>query len=212
MTWLILPQLRFRGISAASSRHVDGLARQLDEMAAALAEPWPPDHEEWADRDALLAKTAAQVRDAVQEAEESAKANPRRRRHHRDLGQDYRDLRSLERMTFRVQDITDVLASVIWEERAGTTVPLELTDELAGALSSTADLVRGWDADDVDDRLERAQAAVDALSAALRAAASENASVNATASMAMSLRRIIGTVRRRATETESSQDRQEAGS
>ena len=100
-------------------------------------------------------------------------------------------------MTFQVQDITDVLASVIWEERAGTTVPPEVSEELAAALSATAHLVRGWDADDVGDRLERAQAAVDALSSALRAAATEDVSVNATASMAMSMRRIVGTVRRR---------------
>ena len=200
VNWLILPPLRFRGIAAASSRHVDALSRQLDEMAAALVESWPPDHEEWAGRDAQLAETASQVRAAVHEAEESAKANPRRRRHPRDLDEDFRDLRALERMTFQVQDITDVLASVIWEERAGTSIPVGLTDELAGALTSTADLVRGWGADDVGDRLERAQGAVDRLSSALRAAATEDASVNATASLAMSMRRIIGTVRGRATE------------
>ena len=200
VNWLVLPPLHFRGIAAASARHVDALARQLDEMAAALVEPWPPDHEEWASRDGQLAQTASGVREAVHEAEESATANPRRRRHPRDLGQDVRDLRFLERMTFQVQDITDVLASVIWEEHAGTTVPLELTGELEAALASPAPLVRGWEHDDVGDRLERAQAAVDALSAALRAAASQDSSVNATASMAMSLRRMIGTVRRRATD------------
>ena len=197
VNWLILPPLRFRGIAAASSRHVDSLARQLEEMSAALVESWPPDHEEWAGRDVQLAETASRVREAVHDAEESAKANPRRRHHPRDLTEDFRDLRSLERMTFQVQDITDVLASVIWEERAGTTVPPEVSEELAAALSATAHLVRGWDADDVGDRLERAQAAVDALSSALRAAATEDVSVNATASMAMSMRRIVGTVRRR---------------
>jgi hypothetical protein len=108
-------------------------------------------------------------------------------------------LRAIERVTFQVQDITDVLSSAIWEERAGTSVPSDLTEHLAEALEATATLLQGWDdGDGLPELLERAHSAVDGVSAALRAAASREASVNATASVAMSLRRIIGIVSRRA--------------
>lgn len=199
VNWLIMPPLHFQAVSSASSRQRDALARQLEEMGAAMTESWPPDHEDWAERNDLLGETAREVRQAVHQAELSAKANPRRRRHPRDLGEDLKDLRAIERVTFQVQDITDVLASVIWEERAGTTVPPQLTDELAEALKATGALVRGWDnRENVGDHLDQAQAAVDVLSSALHAAASEESSVNATASVAMSLRRIVGVVRGRA--------------
>jgi hypothetical protein len=135
----------------------------------------------------------------VHRAEESARANHRRRRHPRDLAQDLRHLRAVERVTFQVQDITDVLSSAIWEERAGTIVPPDLAEKLAGGLAGTAALVRGWDDDErLPQLLDEAHAAVDDVSSALRAAAAREAPVNATASVAMSLRRVIGIVGRTA--------------
>jgi hypothetical protein len=206
VNWLILPPLHFQAVGSAFARHRHALADQLDDIAAAMTESWPPDHDEWAHREELLSQTASGVRQAVTQAELSARANPRRRRYSRDLTRDLKDVRAMERITFQVQDITDVLASTIWEEHAGTTVPPELTDELAAALTATAELVRGWTDDgDVPGLTDQAQAAVDGLSSALQATASHDDSVNATASVAMSLRRVIGTVRARAGSTAHSQ-------
>jgi hypothetical protein len=199
VNWTVLPPLHFAAVTSAFANQREALARQLDDMATAMTEAWPPDHRDWADRDTHLARTAMDVRRAVHRAEESARANPRRRRHPRNLGEDLKDLRAIERVTFQVQDITDVLSSAIWEERAGTSVPSDLTEHLAEALEATATLLQGWDdGDGLPELLERAHSAVDGVSAALRAAASREASVNATASVAMSLRRIIGIVSRRA--------------
>lgn len=199
VNWLILPALHFDAVTSSFGKLRGALASQLEDMASAMTEEWPPDHSEWAERDALLGRTASDVRRAVHRAEDSARANHRRRRHPRDLAQDLRHLRAVERVTFQVQDITDVLSSAIWEERAGTSVPPDLAQKLAGGLASTAALVRGWDdGERLPQLVDEAQEAVDGVSSALRAAAAREASVNATASVAMSLRRVIGIVGRTA--------------
>ncbi|MBT1004112.1 hypothetical protein KIH31_16110 [Paenarthrobacter sp. DKR-5] len=199
VNWLILPPLHFQAVSDATGRQREALSNQLDDIAAAMTESWPPDHEDWASRSDLLSQTASEVRQAVHQAELSAKANPRRRRHPRDLQADVRDLRAIERVTFHVRDITDVLSSAIWGKNTGATVPPELTDELSAALSSNAELLRNWDNPEaLEGLIEKAQEAVNELSEALHKTASLESSVNATASVAMSLRRIVGAVRLRA--------------
>jgi hypothetical protein len=65
-----------------------------------------------------LATAARTVRHLVQEADASRSANPRRRLHPRDLDLDYRNLRELERVTFHIQDMTEVLSDVIWKGRS----------------------------------------------------------------------------------------------
>ncbi|KHL00972.1 membrane protein [Sinomonas humi] len=197
VNWLILPPLHFKAIGSAFARQRRALARQLEDMAEAMEESWPPDHSDWAERDEQLARTASEVRQAVHRAEVSARANPRRRRHPRDLGEDLKDLRAIERLTFQVQDITDVLSSAIWEERAGTAVPPELTGELSVALRASAAVMRAWGEDDVEAPLDEAEQALDVLTRGFADVISRGVSVNATASVAMSLRRAVQIVRRR---------------
>lgn len=197
VNWLILPPLHFKAISSAFARQRHALAGQLEDMAEAMDESWPPDHSDWAERDEQLARTAGEVRQAVHRAEVSARANPRRRRHPRDLGADLKDLRAIERLTFQVQDITDVLASAIWEERAGTTVPPELAPELGTALRASSKVVRAWGEDDVEGLVEEAEEALAVLSTGFAEVISRDASVNAAASVAMSLRRTVQIVRNR---------------
>lgn len=197
VNWLILPPLRFQAISRAFIRQREALARQLEDMGEAMTESWPPDHAEWAERDEHLSRTAREVRTAVQQAKESARANPRRRRHPRDLGEDLKDLRAIERLTFQVQDITDVLASAIWDKGAGTAVPTALADALADALDGAATVLRGWGEDDVEDRLAEAEHAVEVLTSQFGEVISRDEPLGATASVAMSLRRIVEIVRAR---------------
>ncbi|MCH6471659.1 FUSC family protein [Sinomonas terrae] len=197
VNWLILPPLHFQAIGSAFARQRRALAGQLEDMAEAMDESWPPDHSEWAQRDEQLARTAGEVRQAVHRAEVSARANPRRRRHPRDLGADLKDLRAIERLTFQVQDMTDVLSSAIWEERAGTAVPPELTGELSAALRAFSGVMRAWGEDDVEAPLGEAEEALDVLTRGFADVISRDASVNATASVAMSLRRSVQIVRTR---------------
>ncbi|AMM32882.1 membrane protein [Sinomonas atrocyanea] len=199
VNWIVFPPLRVAAVTPAFARLRHALGDQLEDMAAAVTEEeWPPSRKEWSTREGLLAASAADVRSAVEEAEVSARANPRRRRHHRDLEADLADLQALERATFRVQDITDVLTSVIWEERAGTRVPTELTPELAAALLATAEALRGWGEEDAPEALlDRAQEAVDALSGSYHEVVAREAPGDATGAISLALSRILRMVRGR---------------
>ncbi|GHG39497.1 hypothetical protein GCM10012320_00200 [Sinomonas cellulolyticus] len=196
LNWLVFPPLRVQAISPAVARIRNALAEQLEDMAAAVGEEWPPEHRDWSEREDSLARTAAGARRAVEEAEVSARANPRRRHYRHTLSKGLEDLRAIERATFQVQDVTDVLASVIWEEHAGTTVPAELTPELAGALSATAEALRTIDDPDaLDAALDRAQEALDVLSGSYHEVAARQTSVTATAAIGLALSRILRIIR-----------------
>ncbi|MDQ0261475.1 aromatic acid exporter family protein [Sinomonas atrocyanea] len=199
VNWIVFPPLRVAAVTPAFARLRHALGDQLEDMAAAVTEDeWPPSRKEWATREGLLATTAAEVRGAVEEAEVSARANPRRKRHHRDLAADLADLQALERATFRVQDITDVLTSVIWEEHAGTRVPAELTPEVAAALLATAEALRGWGEEDAPEGLlDRAQEAIEALSGSYHEVAAREAPGDATGAISLALSRIVRMVRDR---------------
>lgn len=192
VNWLIYPPLRVGAIPPAFARIRHALVEQLEDMSAAVEEEWPPEHSDWSHREDALARTAARARRAVEEAELSARANPRRRQHRHAIAAGLEDLRAIERVTFQVQDVTDVLASVIWEEHAGTTVPVELTPELAQALSAAAEALRRLGgSDEFGPAIERAREAVDILNGSYHEVAARNTSVSATAAIALSLSRIL---------------------
>ncbi|WP_433874084.1 FUSC family protein [Sinomonas atrocyanea] len=198
VNWFILPPLHYRAVTPAFRRLRHALAGQLEDMAAAMTEPWPPSHQDWAEREGILAQTAAEVRAAVDRADLSARANPRRRRHRRDLAADLADLRAVERATFQVEDITDVLSSVIWDEHAVAAVPPDLAQELADALAATGTVLRTWgESDDVDGHLDSAQEAIDALAVAVHGAAVRDAPVAAAATVSLDLARIVRGIRSR---------------
>jgi len=197
VNWLIFPPLHLDDIDPAIAGHQGALSRQIKDMARAMEESWPPDHEAWASRSDELSLTAAGVRTAVHQAELSARANPRSRRRATRLPSDLAGLRTLERLTFHVQDITDVLASAIWQEGEGTDIPDAVVAPLAEALDSVASVVDHWrDAEngELANRLARAKDSIGALGDAVAEAAAEQAPVNAAASVAMSLRRILTVV------------------
>lgn len=198
VNWAIFPPLRVGAITPAFARIRHALAEQLADMSAAVEEEWPPEHQDWSRREDLLARTAAGARRAVEEAELSVRANPRGGRHRHALAAGLEDLRAIERATFQVQDVTDVLASVIWEEHAGTTVPAELTTELATALAATAEVLRSvGDPEVLNPALDRAQESIDILSGSYHQVAARDASVSATAAISLSLSRILRIIRGR---------------
>lgn len=197
VNWLVFPPLHLDGIDPAIAGHQGALSRQLKDMAAAMQESWPPDHEAWASRSDDLSLTAAAVRTAVHQAELSAKANPRSRRRATRIPGDLAGLRTLERLTFHVQDITDVLASAIWEEGAGTVIPDSVVGNLAESLEAVAAVIDRWrdaESGELANRLAAAKDSISALSDAVAGAAADHAPVNAPASVAMSLRRILTVV------------------
>ena len=197
VNWLVVPPLHLDDIDPAIAGHQEALSRQLKDMAKAMEESWPPNHEAWASRSDELSLTAAAVRTAVHQAELSAKANPRSRRRATRLPADLSGLRTLERLTFHVQDITDVLASAIWEEGAGTVIPDAVVGYLSESLEAVASVVDHWrdgESGELTRRMADAKDSITALSNAVAEAAAGQAPVNAPASVAMSLRRILTVV------------------
>lgn len=197
VNFLVFPPLHF---SAAASSLADlrlALGRQLTDMAAALTEKWPPEHEDWSRRSDELAEAARTVRHLVQEADASRRANPRRRFHPRDLDLDYRNLRELERVTFHIQDMTEVLSDVIWADEIPYTVPFQDSQPLAEALNATGELLAAFHSGDETEQRRLFAAAKSTVEARMagKEAGVDDAAVTASESILLSLHRILRAVR-----------------
>jgi hypothetical protein len=193
----VLPPL---GISTAVLRLSEFrtlLATHLDEMATALVEKWPPEHEDWADRGNLLADTAESVRRAVSHADESRKGNPRARLHQRDLENDYLDLAELETITFHVRDLTEVLAVSVWDGPISAELPPALIPPLSETLRAVAAVISARnDGDDIAAPVARADEALQLSMDRLGEARDSDASALSTAAaVVMNLRRILAIMR-----------------
>ena len=200
VNFLIFPPLH---LSAAASSLADlrqALGRQLTDMAAALKEKWPPEHEDWSRRSDELSEAASSVRHLVKEADASRRANPRRKLHPRDVDQDYRDLQNLERVTFHIQDMTDVLSDVIWEDEVPYAIPLQDNEPLADAINATGELL-SIHSDSGEraykDAYEAARTAVVACMASTAGRHAAHGTVPASESVLLSLHRILRVIRPR---------------
>jgi uncharacterized membrane protein YgaE (UPF0421/DUF939 family) len=195
---LVFPPLHFNAAALSLAELRLALARQLSDMGEAMHEKWPPEHQEWARRSDELARSARSVRAAVEKADASREANPRRRFHPRDVNLDYRNVRDLERVTFHIQDMTEVLTDVIWSEDMPFTIPLPYSEPLAEALAAVSEVLRSAEEDDAGrqaELLSAAHAAVDALEVRI---ASEDIDVDAPSaaeSILLSLHRILRVAR-----------------
>ena len=136
VNFLLLPPLNFSAVGRSLQQLQSDLARQLEDMAEALRENWPPERKDWATNGESITRLGNQVRQAVQAADRSRKANPRRKFHDRDLDTDWRNLRTLERAAFHTQDMTEVLSAVIWDETLHLPDPV-LATILGAALQQT---------------------------------------------------------------------------
>ena len=179
------------------------LARHLDEMASALDESWPPQHEEWASRSDLLRDTGDSVRVALRDADESRKGNPRARLHKRDLETDYSDLYDLESITFYVRDLTEVLSAAIWKKRQfDADVPESLRAPLAETFRAIAAVLEARNAgEDITPAVQAADAALETAIAHLdEQSDSAHSSLGTAASVALGARRILAIMRLRTEE------------
>lgn len=190
---LVFPPLHLDGAIRGLQNFRELLARQLFDMAAALNESWPPEHEEWSERESRMSKLGQEVRSAVQLADSSRRGNPRRRRHGRDLNKDYQRLQAMERIAFHVQDMTEVLAGVIWRTPEPTPLPLALLEPLSSAIARTAEALDEWDPE--GRTMTAAEEAVERLMQDITSNAAANERIQATAALGMDLRRILLTVR-----------------
>jgi uncharacterized membrane protein YccC len=195
---LVFPPLHFKAAALSIAEHRLALSRQLADMATALNENWPPEHEEWSRRSDALAASASSVRLAVEKADASRRANPRRRLHPRDLDEDYRDLRNLERVTFHVQDVTQVLSDVIWADDTPFVVPDEYAAPLSAAMSAVGDVLLPAEEEGPERHDELTLTAEDAVQQLSRRLAVEGAATDepsAVQSILLSLHRMLRVVR-----------------
>lgn len=191
---LVFPPLHFRAAELSIAELRLALAQQLWDMAKALKESWPPEHEDWSRRSDALAASARSVRLAVEKADASRRANPRRRLHPRDIELDYRNLRDLEQVTFHVQDATQVLSDVIWAKDTPFVVPEEYAVPLADAMSAVGDVLRSIQEESPDrqsELSETADAAVKALTARVGAGEAVSDAPSAVESILLSLHRML---------------------
>jgi uncharacterized membrane protein YgaE (UPF0421/DUF939 family) len=190
VNFLVFPPLQFNAAAASLDELRLALGTQLTDMGAALKEKWPPEHEEWSRRSEELMTAARTVRHLVQEADASRRANPRRRLHPRDVDLDYRNLRELERVTFHIQDMTEVLSDVIWEDDVPYFVPFKDSGPLADAMTATGNLLSSFNDEDVAVQRQlftAAETAVVACKAVYAKRNPEDTEVAATESILLSL-------------------------
>lgn len=195
---LVFPPLHFKAASLSIAELRLALARQLRDMAKALKESWPPEHEDWSRRSDGLAASARSVRLAVEKADASRQANPRRRLHPRDMELDYRNLRDLERVTFHVQDVTQVLSDVIWADDTPFVVPDEYAAPLADAMAAVGDVLRSIEEEGPerqDELIQAADAAVKELTARIGAEQTATDAPSAVESILLSLHRMLRVVK-----------------
>lgn len=195
---LVFPPLHFNAAALSLAELRLALARQLSDMGAAMHEKWPPEHEAWSQRSEELARSARSVRAAVQKADASREANPRRRFHPRDVDLDYRNVRDLERITFHIQDMTEVLADVIWNKDMPFTIPLPYSEPLAKALAAVGEVLRSAEEDDAGRQAElitAAHAAVDSLERRIASDDVDADAPSAAESILLSLHRILRVAR-----------------
>lgn len=195
---LVFPPLHFKAAALSIAELRLALSRQLREMSKALRESWPPEHEDWSRRSDTLAASARSVRLAVEKADASRRANPRRRLHPRDIQQDYRDLRDLERITFHVQDVTQVLSDVIWADDTPFVVPDEYFEQLAEAISTVGEMLSSFEEESPERQLELVEAADAVVKELTQRIGAEQAATDAPSaveSIVLSLHRVIRVVR-----------------
>ncbi|MGO4121861.1 FUSC family protein [Arthrobacter sp. YAF16] len=195
---LVFPPLHFKAAALSLAELRLALAQQLWDMGKALRENWPPEHEDWSRRSEALAGRARSVRVAVQKADASRQANPRRRLHPRDVEEDYRNLRDLERLTFHIQDVTQVLSDVIWAKDTPFVIPDGYAEPLAEAMTMAGDVLRAAEEEEPQrqaELVEEADAAVKAFTARVAADDQSAGAPSAVESILLSLHRMLRVVK-----------------
>lgn len=182
------------------------LIGQLEDMASALLENWPPEHEEWAGRQQVLSSSVSEVRGAVHGARESHKANPRayRRSRRRHVRQSLGDMEVLENVTVYVRDITEVLAGTIWPGPLEVHLEPGLNEAVSRCLQGVAELLNDWEQGKLEeDSFDDCGTALRELTASLANTGGKGAgALNPGVAVALDVQRILVALRHRIQDAE----------
>jgi len=138
------------------------LAAHLDDIAAAVTEEWPPERNGWMQDAGALAETSRSLRDALSEADESLRGNPRAWRGRADTSAEHARLEVLVEVAHQIRDISGCLSDTINERPCAFPLDPALVDPLSRACGAVADLLAEGDGDSAQLR-DRAVDAVDEL-------------------------------------------------
>lgn len=137
------------------------LAVHLHDIGDALTESWPPTHDEWMRDASALAETSRSLRDALTEADESRRGNPRARRGRGDTEHEHARLEMLDSIAHQIRDVAGCLSDTISQRPGSFALDSALEEPLSRACHAVAELL---DADErVEDLHAEASVAVDEL-------------------------------------------------
>ena len=167
------------------------LAAHLDDIAAALTDTWPPEHDGWMQDAGALAETSRSLREALDEADDSARGNPRAWRRGIDTSAEHARLELLVEVVHQIRDISGCLSDTINDRPGAFPLDPELVDPLADACRALADVLAG-DPVDLEQLHASASDAVQRLLRAVHARSIETDAVTGPGVLsAMHLQRIL---------------------
>ncbi|WP_259363109.1 FUSC family protein [Microbacterium esteraromaticum] len=168
------------------------LAAHLDDIAAALTEKWPPERDGWMQDAGALAETSRSLRDALAEADESRRGNPRAWRGRADTSEEHARLEVLVEVAHQIRDVSGCLSDTINGRPSAFPLDPELVEPLSRACSAVADVL-GAEAGEAVELHVRASDAVQTLLRAVHARSIEMDAVAGPGVLsAMHLQRILG--------------------
>jgi hypothetical protein len=191
---IIVPPLYLRRASERLSALRDAVTGVLRDAADAVADDrLDPERLRAALDD--LGETRAAVTEVVDEADESARANPRRRRHQDEREENARRMAALERAAFLTRELIDLLVEL--QSSDDITLTDTVRDRLAHAIRQSADLIATPLGDPAaSERFRGASEALGEYQAALGTPDAESRrELAAGAAVELCLRRIIDVTR-----------------
>lgn len=197
----IAPPLYLGTAEARLNRLRDLAGERMRDLAGWVREH-PSGEQDWSEPIAALEETARSVRDAVREADESRRGNPRGRGSGGKVDEEYQRLRALERVLFVFRDLTDVLGGF---EPVDGDLPSQhespegapAREELALAIENVAALIASdMFGEHTPAQLESAESSLASLDGALdRHAGGRPSTVAGQVAAAVCLRRMVDAAR-----------------
>lgn len=158
---LALPNLSLTPSRSSATALLEALAGQLDDLAEGLSQHIPPTRDEWGDRQWRIRPRAQQLDQLTSEVLDAQHGNWRARRRQTAADHQYHQTRALVRLSFVVEDVTQLVVDRENVELDRTALGPTLRAPTAEVLRATAALLRS--ADGLTADMEPFRAAEDAV-------------------------------------------------
>ena len=165
-----LPPLPLIATGVTQSALLDTLAKQLSDLAEGLLQDPLLTPEQWEQRQRSIEPLTREMRQMVAEASEARRVNWRARRWQEMADRQYTWAQALQRLSFLVEDITDLVVEQEHAERREVVLGPTLRPPAARALHTMSQALRSIEGDDTaaPAELHAADVAVQDLAAAIQ--------------------------------------------